>query len=549
MLKKIIYLTRLFIKYIIILKLLKINILNNMKINLKTLITTTLLLLMVFLGSSCKKNRTKVKVDTQFALALFSDTVSLREIINDMDSTTKTWLRVRNDSIFVYYVDTIKGVLNASDLLSNIEDVHFNTNTDFAMPPFYSTGSYDTVVTVDKFMTLPFHYDGYNIKEVLLRSGELGLDFNITPQIEYMRRMEIYSAQMLTSAGDSLKIIIDLNEKTPQVIDLANYRVLPTDDTVTFGARISLNFEEDIYSGGDYTSNLSGYLKDVMFKTIYGTIEQPIDSVFQDCAEIDFGINGLTGSALLPIPIINIAYRNTFGLNAQCNIAKLEFVNTSTGLATNLLDSDVVDVSVYPTEGAWQKTMVQGLTEEVDALAGYTRLDFAGELAMHLNDQLLSISDTSTIDVAADIEMPFAFKLSDLCYNDTIAVNLSGDGNDNSIDDYIDEIDFYIDYNSKIKIDVNMQALFMKDNVVVDSLFLEENALNYSPTEEISTISVIVTDSRLQNVLSADNIVLRLCASTEAISPQSVQMMNSDAIFLRIRILTKSSEIEFGDAN
>lgn len=145
--------------------------------------------------------------------------------------------------------------------------------------------------------------------------------------------------------------------------------------------------------------------------------------------------------------------------------------------------------------------------------------------------------------------MPFAFKLSDLCYNDTIAVNLSGDGNDNSIDDYIDEIDFYIDYNSKIKIDVNMQALFMKDNVVVDSLFLEENALNYSPTEEISTISVIVTDSRLQNVLSADNIVLRLCASTEAISPQSVQMMNSDAIFLRIRILTKSSEIEFGDAN
>lgn len=521
-----------------------------MKIKFKSLVVTALVLLMVVFASSCKKNKVeKVAVDTQFVVALFSDTVSLREIIRDMDSTTQTWLRVRNDSLFVFYVDTIKNVLKASDLLSNIDDMSFNTTTQFSMPSYDPTNNHDTIIDVDRFMTVPFHYDGYNIEEVLLRGGELSFNFEVIPAIEHLRRLEIYSNQLISPEGEPLTISIDYYQNRPSV-NLADYHVVPDQDTVAFGARVFIHVDNGVYEGGDYMCDLSGGLTGVRFNTVYGTIDKPLDSIFNDDTAIDFGINGLSGSAVLPIPTINLAYCNTFGFGAISDINKLQFVNGTTGLVTDLLASDMVEVVVNPTEGEWRKTKIVGFTEHIDALAGYTRLDFGGEVMMSLNDHHFSISDTSTVDIAADIEMPFSFKLTDLCYTDTISIDLSGshDAAD-EIDDYIDEIEFFIDYNSKIKIDVDMQALFMKNNTVIDSLFNAKHELYYSTGSDISTISVKVNGRKLHNVLRANQMILRLGASTDAISDNPVQMMDTDAIFMRMRILTKTSEIDLGDNN
>ena len=84
----------------------------------------------------------------------------------------------------------------------------------------------------------------------------------------------------------------------------------------------------------------------------------------------------------------------------------------------------------------------------------------------------------------------------------------------------------------------------MKNNTVLDSLFVDASSLNYSPTDEISTISVIITGRRLRNVLRSNQMVLRLGASTEAISQEPVMMMDTDGIFMRMRVVTKSSEID-----
>lgn len=522
-----------------------------MKEKFRTLLTTVLVLLIVLFAFSCKKTKVKkVAVDSQFAVALYSDTVALREIINDMDSTTQTWLRVRNDSLFAFYVDTIREVLKASDLLSNIQDVSFNTSTSFTMPSFDPTNNHDTVIDVDRFMTVPFHYDGYNIEEVILRGGDLSFGLDVDPQIEHLQKLVVYSNHLISPEGEPLNITIDYN-KGRQSVDLAGYSVVPEDDTVAFGAQVFLHVESGVYDGGQYQCDLTGGLSGVKFKTVFGTIDTPLDSIFDDNTEIDFGIKGLSGSAFLPIPKIELAYMNTFGFGAVGDVTKLQFVNSSTGLVTNLLASDVVEVTVNPTEGEWRNKRVTGFTEDIDALAGYTRLEFGGELMMSLNtNNYFSISDTSTVDIAADIEMPFKFKISDLHYTDTLDVDLSDASQTaDQVDDYIDEIEFFIDYNSKIKIDVNIQALFMKNNTVLESLFDDAETLRYSVGPEISTISVKVTGRKLKNVLRANQMVLSLGASTEAISPDPVQMLDTDAIFMRMRMHTRTSEIDLDDNN
>lgn len=513
----------------------------------KTTLLTALIAILAIFASSCKKNEVKkVALDTQLAVSLFSDTVDFRQIINDMDSTTQNWLRVRNDSIFAFYVDTIKSVLKASDLLSNIQDVSFNTSTNFAMPSFDPTNNHDTVIDVDRFMTMPFHYDGYNIEEVLLRGGDMGFNFVVTPQIEQLKRLEIYSNHILSPEGEPLSIVIDYSKGGRPSVDLANYRVIPENDTVALGARVTIHVDHGVYEGGDYTCDLTGGLTGVQFKTVYGTIDKPLDSIYDDKTAIDFGIAGLSGSAVLPIPTINLDYMNTFGFGAVGDVTKLQFVNENTGLETSLLASDVVEVTVNPTEGNWRHTRILGFTENIDALAGYTRLDFGGELMMSLNPgNAFSISDTSTVDIAADIEMPFSFRLTDLCYTDTIPIDLSESSQTaDEVDDYIDEIEFFIDYNSKIKINVDLQALFMKNGVILDSLFNADHILYYSQDNDIETISVRVTGRKLKNVLRSNDMILRLGASTETISPEPVMMMDTDAIFLRMRILTKTSEID-----
>jgi hypothetical protein len=513
----------------------------------KTTLLTALIAILAIFASSCKKNEVKkVALDTQLAVSLFSDTVDFRQIINDMDSTTQNWLRVRNDSIFAFYVDTIKSVLKASDLLSNIQDVSFNTSTNFAMPSFDPTNNHDTVIDVDRFMTMPFHYDGYNIEEVLLRGGDMGFNFVVTPQIEQLKRLEIYSNHILSPEGEPLSIVIDYSKDGRPSVDLANYRVIPENDTVALGARVTIHVDHGVYEGGDYTCDLTGGLTGVQFKTVYGTIDKPLDSIYDDKTAIDFGIAGLSGSAVLPIPTINLDYMNTFGFGAVGDVTKLQFVNENTGLETSLLASDVVEVTVNPTEGNWRHTRILGFTENIDALAGYTRLDFGGELMMSLNPgNAFSISDTSTVDIAADIEMPFSFRLTDLCYTDTIPIDLSESSQTaDEVDDYIDEIEFFIDYNSKIKINVDLQALFMKNGVIIDSLFNADHILYYSQDNDIETISVRVTGRKLKNVLRSNDMILRLGASTETISPEPVWMMDTDAIFLRMRILTKTSEID-----
>lgn len=490
--------------------------------------------------ASCKKQEVKkIAIDNHFAIALFNDTISVRDLLNDLDSTCNSWLRVRNDSIFAYYADSVNGVLRASDLLdSRIEDLDFTTNTEFTMPEFDPTNNHDTVIGVDKFMAMPFNFDGFNIDSVLLRKGMMSFDFEVQPPIEQMRRIEIFSNQLISPDGEPLLISIDYN-KGRYSLNLADYRVIPEEDTVSFGARITLHVDSGVYPGGDYECALTGGLTNVGFKTVYALVTKPLDSIFSDQTAIDFGINGLSGSAFLPVPRIHVTYRNTFGMMADGDITKLDFYNSRTGLITDLLAADHVDVDIYPTNGLYRHFTMTGFTDQIDALAGYTRLDFDGSVVMAMPGDHISVSDTSSVDVIADIEMPFSFKITDLRYTDTVNINF---GEDVNIENYFDEIKFFVDYDNKIPLEVQMQGLFMRDGHVVDSLFDNGGTILYN---EPATVTTVVNDRKLRHVMKSDQMILRLGVNTD-FQDDPVLIRESNTIALRLRMLTKTSEIVIG---
>lgn len=514
-----------------------------MKFKFTKLIVIVLAALVVTTSYSCKRSKAKtIAVDTQFALSLLNDTISVKDMLRMMDSTANNWLRVRNDSIFAYYADSIKNVLNAGDLIGNIKDVNFHTHTGFTMPVCDPTHNHDTVVDVDKFMTIPFHYDGFVIDEVVMRKGLMNFEFDVQPALEHLKKIEVYSNQIVSEDGEP--IVIGIDSKGRKSVNLADYRIVPEDDTVAFGARITLHIENGVYPGGDYVCDLNGGLQNVGFKTIYATVTKALDSIYNDYADIDFGINGLSGSAYLPVPRINLTYRNTFGLSASSDVTTLEFVNSRTGLVTDLLAADHWVETVGPTNGEYVSKRIGNFVDNIDALAGYTRLDFNGRVIMAMPGDKITVSDTSSIDVIADIEMPFSFKISDLRYTDTIDVQFDGNGIST---DLIDSLYFCLDVNNRIPLEVDVQALFMKNGVVIDSLFRGNHVIHYNANpydHSYSSIECYVTDQKMRNVLRSNQMILRLGVSTESISEDPVMIMESNNLALRMKMMTFSSEID-----
>lgn len=515
-----------------------------------TLTTIILTACMVLAMASCKKKGVKtVAVDTQFALALYNNTLSLKDVIHQMDASTQSWLRVRNDSIFAYYADTIKDVIKASDFLSNIDDVDFNTVTDFTLPSVSAQSEKDTTLSVDRFATFPFHYDGFIIDEVLLRSGVLAFGFNVTPSIPMLKQIVVFSDQLQMTDGNRFEVTFNYPGNSECEVDLAGCSFVPEDDTVAFSAKIVFHYDPSIgFQGGDYSCRLTGGLTDVRFNTVYGIVTKPIDSIFEMHNNIDFGINHVSGSFLLPIPTIEMKYKNTFGLSAHGDINTFEF-RTADGQTVNLLADDYVEITVEPTEGEYYSTPITGFVEQIDALSNFTRLDFHGEITMAEADQPFTISDTSSIDVIGSVEMPFEFKLSDVRYRDSLDVNFSGSNNEiDKIDNYFDELDFIVQYNSKIKIDMDMQVYFMRNNLLLDSLFNNTQLLEYSINDEIKEIDVEpFTGERLKHIMRANKMVIDMGWQTDEISSDPIMMMDTDQLLLRLKLHTKTSEIDLDD--
>ena len=102
-------------------------------------------------------------------------------------------------------------------------------------------------------------------------------------------------------------------------------------------------------------------------------------------------------------------------------------------------------------------------------------------------------------------------------------------------------VSFFIDADSKIKLDLDLQVLFLnKNDVVVDSLFDGQHTINYN---EPSTLQTIITNERIARVMSAKKLVIKIALSTDEISQDPVEFNVADRLALRMRMLTQSDEI------
>lgn len=499
--------------------------------------------------SSCKKNNVRtVELDNSFALSLFSDTIELDQLLNMMDSTVYKWINVdQNGEFYAYYADSLVNIITAESLLSGIEDISFDVQSDFEVPDIPASPVPIPIDwTFDDIISIPFSVDGFSLTSVILKSGNLS--FDLTTELPVVETIELTTENILLADGSNLNITIDVeNNDTNVDINLENCKILPENDEVVFSAKITATISDEAI-GGSYKFILNGGLTDLSFESMNGTIDD-IRYDFAGNQDINFGIANLSGDFKLMKPIINIKYINTFGFEMAAVIDSLYLQDENANATSLIKDWESMEIALKSTGNEYNSVngFSEKITDEINILNNYNQMRFSGNVVMTCDDVSEDmISNDSHVDVVTDIKIPINFKMNELRYLDTIdfELELTDEGSEFfNLENPFDELHFKFMIENKLPIQITPQLYVLSENEVIDSIFDNTSihaCFGNEPVEDILEISIV--DEKIENVISSDQLVLDLRFSTN----DEIAVINiKDYMKIKIGLKTKTTELTF----
>lgn len=541
-----------------------------MKKNLSLLIRVLSLALIVCLVFSCRKQNVKqVNIDNQFAISVFSDTIKIGDLINNMDSTVAEYIKVKEDgSIYAYFSDSVKNAVVASDILSGFDDVNFEVEkVEFEIPdlpdlpdlPDFPDYNIDTTFMLEG-IKLPFEYEGYEINSVVLKKGTI--DMNIACDLDYIKQVSLSTANIELSNGEDLVIDINFENGNQQniSIDLSNCRITPLDGSIEFTltANLVVSLQEFENIGGVYTFDMDGIIKDIEFETIDGSI-QDMRFDFDGTEEITLNFPNLYGDLSIATPEFNINYINTFGFEAHGFIDSLYLGESSGDMTSIIKDWNNVEIVLQHSTGEHYgviSDLDEQLVDKIDLLKDYSSITFKGNVVLgcdNVSDNM--ISDDSHIDIIADLALPLEFNIENLSFIDTLDFDLDlGSGMENesdesiNVEDIFDEIEFKFAFENALPLQIKPQAYMLMNNQLIDSLFDDNTIIHANNHGNITedVLEVHITGERLLNIQNADKILLNIAISSLG---ENVVINTNDYFHLRIGVKTKTTEIYLDDFN
>jgi hypothetical protein len=218
---------------------------------------------------SCDNDVKRIEVDNQFALSLFADTIRIGELLNSLDSTASNFLRVTEEGeMFVYFADSVKNAVKASDIMSGLQDISFSSVTEIELPTVPpSPAPVPMEVPFDDFASIPFEFEGYEINSVVLNSGRMYL--SLSTDLSQISTIKLSTDDIRMYDGSSFEVTMNLAQSGSDSfdIDLTECEITPANNAITFSALIVVTLS-DQGLGGAYKFEINGGISDVNFKSI-----------------------------------------------------------------------------------------------------------------------------------------------------------------------------------------------------------------------------------------------------------------------------------------
>ena len=168
-----------------------------------------------------------------------------------------------------------------------------------------------------------------------------------------------------------------------------------------------------------------------------------------------------------------------------------------------------------PTQMGFNEVFSQNIDGQINAAGGRTFTSSNFIINPNGMSDVVSVADTCGIDVRVDVTIPMAFRVSDVHYLDTVNLNIA----QIKTPEWIKKLTLELTFISTIPFELSGRFLmYNSETEHVTDVLLDNATLiaaSYNGQATTSTITVEVTEERLQNLLKSNRIILDLQLDTD----------------------------------
>ena len=467
--------------------------------------------LLALVSVSCKKghydvdNLQGVNVDGEVLMPIGSSSFTVMDLMQQFEIDSMINCTEDGNLSFTFHYEDL-GVLKGADFLQ-FKDAEYSAHLDFENPyPFDLPYTFDTVFKLEE--TIVFESDNIHVMKAEMKSGHFDID--LTSNVGLLQRVVLRSPNLKDNQGNDLMLDFDLNSSEIQFdLEGLNY-VTATANTLDLNYEVYVKMQSTPDPELYFDATVIG--SDLALKNMMGFVD-PYES--RSC--IDTTINLFPGSVSGALEVygarMKIFGRNTFGMEARLDI-DTAWVITDDQEPFPIFGPDPVMLD-FPTQYDFEQVFDHTLNGKLSA--NETGVYAATGYVVNPSgvSEMVSVADDCVIDVMIDTEIPFEFKVDDVCYSDTTSLDL-----EIKEIDQIEKLTLEMTFTSTMPINMNAQffSCDSETGLITDTLLTESRLIRASfDGQPVTTeVTLEITEDKIEPLLRSGWLISRYELDTEA---------------------------------
>lgn len=477
--------------------------------NYKRLLLSLMLCVLFF--SACNKNHYNLdnvngaQVEGEMLLPLASASFSVMDMIERLELNDMITIDPSGDMSFDYQF-VMEDVLDGSEVLY-YHGADFDEHFAYENPvPFVFPIPIDTVIKLEQNVSLNSNH--IRVYSAAVKSGTISMD--VTSNAAQARHIVLTCSQIKMTNGQDLRF--DFYPGQGNTIDLSNCSFEMTEQN-------SLVFNYDIEcslygtTSPEITFDSRLMLSELELREISGWIDafsatSEIDTSFTLFPDYVFGAMEITGAEM------TLSMRNGFGMPSRLIIETAQV--SGPGIAPYSLFDPMPQTMEIPASSDYVEVFHKTLTGKLNAQGGHVQAVSNFILNPEGMTNLVTVCDTSTLDIKVDARIPLAFKLDEVSYSDTIEMSVSSV----ELPELIKKLTLELTFISTIPL--NMGGTFLMYDSETGSVLdvLVDNPTMIQSTFDgqacTSTVAIELDEAKLENFMRCNALIMNFVVDTDA---------------------------------
>ena len=474
----------------------------------RLLLTTLVFALFVV---SCKKdhydvgNVHGVNAEGEVVAPLASASFTVKDLMERFGLMDLLYWSADGD-LALHFTQEMDSILEGSELLRFNDSVYEEQYTYPNPYPATQPPYLDTVLSFER--TITFESEHVFVREGYIKSGHL--EFNMESNAGNVQHVVLCSSNLKNAAGHDLVLDTPIHDNT-FVIDLSGLRYVAEDaNTLTFNCEVKVGAQVTAEPELYVKYSIKGHY--VAFREMQGFVERysthdHADTVFTLFPGLIDGQLGLEGVRL------KITERNTFPIGTRFVVDTLTLWSKENA-PISILEPLPLPIEMPPAM-QYEEALNRVVNFRISADGGHFLA--SGDFIVNPENvtDMVTIVDTNRIDLCADVEIPFSFKVGDVKYVDTVNMNLSN----LKVPELIKELTLELTFNSVLPFHLNASFYMYNSEtgMITDTLLGESKLIKASfDGKPVTTeVKLVVDEDRIENVLHSNRIIMSYKLDTE----------------------------------